>query len=619
MLQSILTRTVAFLCVATASSAQQFLDQTTTRLPVQTVWSEEVDAADIDGDGDLDLVYGKGNGFSSAGTAQQNRIQVNDGTGVFTDVTGTAMPVQLSNTKDLDLLDVDGDGDFDLVVANAFGQQPRLYLNSGLGVFTDVTATHLPALTLNSFAVAGGDVDKDGDLDLIFTDSGTTTFGGTGGQPRCFINDGTGHFTNETAARLPVTNITSCVDADLLDADNDFDLDLIVVSRDGTPSRLFLNNGSGVFTSGTLPADGTGTYEYATGDVDGDTDADIFVIGQNGLAEGVFKNNPLGTFALVAGGVVSNPSSDDNDASLGDIDNDGDFDVAIAALGTVERFLVNNGSGVFTYSAALLGPTIVDSSLDGEFADVDNDGDLDYVTAVGESGAFQNRIYMNATGAADSQAPTFRLQTLGATAVAGSIPVWVAVKDIMATDGDPEYQSVTLHYDVNGVIGSRPMKWSGADFFRGVIPFAAVGQTVMYWVTVVDRNGTAGTSSTVTFSPGVIPSSPMLVITTPGIGALSVTMYSPTTPGAQEFLFVSTILPPVLGSGPFFGLNADAFNIVFLPTGLPPLHDFLDPLGLQITSFGPGSLPAGFAFDARAVMIASPQPLWTDILRVTIQ
>jgi hypothetical protein len=616
MLKSILTRSAAFVCVATALSAQQFLDQTSTRLPVQAVWSEEVDAADLDGDGDLDLVYGKGNGFSSAGTAQQNKIHINDGTGVFTDQTATLLPVQLSNTKDLDLLDVDGDGDFDLVVANAFGQQPRLYLNGGVGVFTDVTATHLPALTLNSFAVAGGDLDADGDLDLIFTDSGATTFGGSGGQPRCFINDGTGHFANETTTRLPVINITSCVDADLSDVDNDFDLDLIVVSRDGSPSRLFLNNGSGVFTTGTLPADGTGTYEYATGDVDGDNDADIFVIGQNGLAEGVFRNNPLGTFALVAGGVVSNPASDDNDASLGDIDNDGDFDVAIAALGTVERFLVNSGAGIFTYNAALVGTTVVDSSLDGEFADVDNDGDLDYVTAVGESGAFQNRIYINATGAADTQAPTFRLQVLGASTAAGSIPVLVAVKDIMATDGDPEYQSVTLNYDVNGAMGTAPMKWSGADFFRGVIPFAGVGQTVMYSVTCVDRNGTAGTSSTVTFSPGVNPSAPMLTIVTPGLGAVTVTIYSPTTPSAEEFLLVSTVLPPVLGSGPFFGLNVDAFNILFLPAGLPPLHDHLDATGLQISAFGPGSLPPGFTFDARAVIVAAPQPIWTNILRV---
>jgi hypothetical protein len=616
-MKKFLLAAIAALVFDTCVYSQQFQDQTVARLPVQTIWSEEVDAADIDGDGDLDLIYGKGDGFSSAGTARQNTILVNNGSGVFADQTAARLPVQLSNTKDLDLVDVDADGDHDLVVANAFGQQPRLYLNSGAGVFTDVTSTHLPTMTLNSFAVVAGDIDRDGDLDLIFTNSGTTTFGGTGGQTRCYVNDGAGHFADQTAARLPVLNVTSVVDADLVDFDNDFDLDLIVVSRDGSPSRLFLNDGSGVFVNGTLPADGTGTYEYATGDVDGDLDADIFVVGQSGLAEGVFVNNPLGTFALAAGAVVGNLSSDDNDASLGDIDNDGDFDVALAALSTAERILVNNGAGVFTYNAALI-TAFTDSSLDGEFADVDDDGDLDFVTAVGESGAFQNRIYMNATGVPDTIAPLFRLQALGASTPAGSIPVIVAIKDIMATDCDPHYQSVTLNYTVNAVPGSTPMRWAGADFFRGVIPFAPVGAPVTYSVTAVDRAGNGATSTTVAFTPGVNPPSPVLVIQTTGVGDVGITLYSPSNPFAEEFLLVSTVVPAVLGSGPLLGLNMDAFSIVLLPAGAPPLHDYLNGAGLQQTYFGPGSLPPGFTFDARGVIIAAPAPLLTNLLRMTL-
>lgn len=610
-----------FLMMGALTPAQQFQDQTlapNNRLPVQTIWSEEVDAADIDGDGDLDLVYGKGDGFAGAGTARQNTILVNNGSGTFTDETVTRMPAQLSNTKDLDLVDVDADGDHDLVVANAFGQQPRLYLNSGLGVFTDVTATHLPVITLNSFAVVAGDIDKDGDLDLVFNDSGASTFGGPGGQPRAFMNDGTGHFVDQTATRLPVINVIAAVDSDLVDVDNDFDLDLIVVSRDTSTSRLFINNGAGVFSNGTLPADGTGTYEYATGDVDGDMDADIFVIGQSGLAEGVFLNNGLGTFALSVGAVVGNPGSDDNDAALGDIDNDGDFDCAVAALGTPERMLVNNGSGVFTYNAALV-TAFTDSSMDGELADVDNDGDLDYLSAVGESGAFQNRIYINTSAsAADTIAPAFRLQALNASAAAGSIGVVVAIRDVMPTDCDPDYQSVTLNYTVNAVPGSVAMAWAGADFFRGVIPFAAIGAPVTYSVTAIDRAGNSGTSATASFSPGANPAGPVLVIETSGVGDVGITLYSPTNPNAEQFLLVSTLIPPVLGSGPFFGLNGDAFNIVLIPPGAPPLHDFLNGAGLQQTYFGPGSLPSGFVFDARGVIIASPVPLFTNLLRVNI-
>ena len=127
---------------------------------------------------------------------------------------------------------MDGDGDPDLLVAKGFGQQPRMYLNNGFGVFPDVTTTHLPALTLNSFSVIGGDVDNDGDIDLVFSDSGASTFGAPGGQPRLFINDGTGHFLDKTATQMPVRRQAS-VESEFVDVDGDFDLDLFIISRDG--------------------------------------------------------------------------------------------------------------------------------------------------------------------------------------------------------------------------------------------------------------------------------------------------------------------------------------------------------------------------------------------------
>ena len=72
----------------------------------------------------------------------------------------------VDDTRAVALGDVDGDGDLDLVFGN-FGEQTRLYVNDGRGKFTDATASRLPKVKLNTWGVALGDVDGDGDLDLI--------------------------------------------------------------------------------------------------------------------------------------------------------------------------------------------------------------------------------------------------------------------------------------------------------------------------------------------------------------------------------------------------------------------------------------------------------------------
>ncbi len=592
-------------------SAQQFQDQTAARLPAQAVWTEEVDAIDVDGDGDLDLLYGKGDGFSSAGTARQCTLLLNNGSGGFTDATAARLPVLLAHTKDIDGIDVDGDGDTDLVLANAWGAQPRIWLNNGLGFFTDGTATRFPSITLLSFSVAGADIDADGDIDLLFCNSGASQFGGAGGQPRLFINDGTGHFTDQTGTSLPTISLIAQVDCDFLDIDGDMDLDASITSRDGQ-SLLLVNDGAGHFVTASLPPEGSGTYEFEPGDVDNDGDVDIFVTGLSGLSEGVLVNNGSGSFTSSLASVVGNSGSDDNDANLGDIDNDGDLDVVVAALSTPERALVNAG-GVFTQNSALF-TSFTDSSMDGELADVDNDGDLDYVSAVGESGAFQNRVYINTTGPSDTRPPVVRLPAFGASTPFGTIPVRCAVRDILVTEGNPGYM-VTLQGTVNGSPFTSPMKWAGFDIFQSSIPNVPQGAAVSFTVTAVDRRSNATTTNPTVFSPTSFPA-PTLSIMNQGAGAFTVTLSAPGHPFAEELLFVSTVVSNPLGSGPLLGLGADAWFVVSLPPVLPPLHGYLDANGVQVTSFPPGSVPLGFSIDSRAVFLG-PSPALSNIVRIT--
>ena len=129
----------------------------------------------------------------SSGNGGQNRLYLNDGTGTFVDATASRMPTDPDNTQAVACGDVDGDGDPDLVFGN-FGTafQNRLYLNDGTGTFADVTAARMPMDTDLTAAVAYCDVDGDGDPDLVL---------GNRGQSRLYLNDGTGTFTD--AARGP--------------------------------------------------------------------------------------------------------------------------------------------------------------------------------------------------------------------------------------------------------------------------------------------------------------------------------------------------------------------------------------------------------------------------------
>ena len=111
---------VALAVFASSAVAQVQFDELRKRhLPPDSDPTYAVALGDVDGDGDPDLVFGN---------AQQNRLYLNDGTGIFTDATAARMPSDSDRTEAVALGDVDGDGDADLVFGTAYGQNRR-YLN----------------------------------------------------------------------------------------------------------------------------------------------------------------------------------------------------------------------------------------------------------------------------------------------------------------------------------------------------------------------------------------------------------------------------------------------------------------------------------------------------------
>lgn len=455
-------------CVAAPSVlAQQFVYNAGS-LPAQNIWTNGVELADVDGDGDRDILFANGSSYTSGG-AQAQHLFLNNGAGVFA-AAHANLNVANFNAQMVIAEDFDGDGDKDLLYSPegafpATTQVPRMLINNGSGVFADQSATRIPAITMASFCVCAGDVDNDGDLDVVFTDGGT--FGGVETQARLYLNNGAGFFTN-APGNLPA-DIYNAQDVTLGDWDADFDIDILLTGKGTAAQRsaLWLNNGAGTFTATTvLNASGSGnTYEGDPADLDGDGDLDIAMQSISGFSEGWVRNNG----ATITNTTFSGTNAhDDNEMASFDYDNDGDLDVFVGSLnGSGGEKVYNNNANVFTFAANVI-QSSPDSTMDFGFADLNNDRRIDMVTAQGESGNFLDKVYLN-NGAADSRVPTVQA-TQDPAAIGGSGTVYRArIRDAVADDGHLNVTSRLL-YATPTASGAVNAINQGCGLMRAVAP-----------------------------------------------------------------------------------------------------------------------------------------------------
>jgi len=324
--------------------------------------TEALALGDLDGDGDLDLVCGNILGGPT-------RLWQNDGHGRFVAL-GPALPRGFE-AHGLDLGDVDDDGDLDLAVAT-FGSNPnRLFLNDGKGHFVDAGQGISNADTK---ALVFGDVDGDGDLDVVLANWGHP--GGARQSPNeVWINDGQGRFT-DSDQRLGAQNSEDLL---LGDVDGDGDLDLVVANFTGAPNEVWINNGAGVFVdSGQRLGDGDTTC-LALGDLDMDGDLDL-ISGNLGFGVGapdlVWLNDGSGTF-IDSGQRLG--LHDTTALLLTDLDGDGDLDVLVGDNTHADAVYRNEGGGVLHRVATDFGTDPIRATHALRALDEDGDGVADLI------------------------------------------------------------------------------------------------------------------------------------------------------------------------------------------------------------------------------------------------
>ncbi len=328
--------------------------------------------ADYDNDGDLDILVLRGAWFPGPDGRHPNSLLRNNGDGTFLDVT---FEVGLGDvhypTQTAGWMDFDNDGDLDLYIGNEatpeFRYPNQLFLNNGDGTFTDIAKEAGVQDFRYTKSVAWGDYDGDGNFDLYVSN--------LNGRNRLYKNQGDGTF-RDVAPELGLTLPNDAFAAWFWDFDNDGAMDLYVASYNALPFPDRLHTVAASYMS--LPHPGERSRLY------------------RGVGDGRFVE--VGEQMNVD--LVTQPMG----ANFGDLNNDGYLDFYLGTGypyydGLVPNVMYLNQSGkrfADVTTAGRFGHLQKGHAIC--FADLDCDGDQDVFQQVGghyPGDAFGNMLYEN--------------------------------------------------------------------------------------------------------------------------------------------------------------------------------------------------------------------------------
>ncbi len=404
-------------CTEIDTNAQwlQWQNETSSRMVLTSVAvsdDEEKDMwpADLNNDGHDDLIVVRKEPFSAPAEPPKSDLLLINVNGVLTDMTALFAPEFISKptfARDVYIGDFDSDGWKDVIIANTFGDIPNYYSNKGEDIngnwlgLEDETATRFPQILDDGAficAVWGGDVTGDGSPDIYFANYRPNGTGITA-KDFLYINDGTGHFTEQAQTRLGnLRNSAFGTACQIVDMDNDGDNDIIknttlysVAPWNALGTILMFNNGNGTFTNWQNLVPAGAPYMFDVADFNNDGKKDLYVVDDGSdrlLISNVITANSNISFISTAVNFGSVNGFGGNVHAM-DIDLDGDVDIAVSDVDVDippcdsgrRLAILRNDNGVFTnpYGSTLF--PWADNSYDMAWIDINEDGLPDFVTS----------------------------------------------------------------------------------------------------------------------------------------------------------------------------------------------------------------------------------------------
>ena len=244
-----------------------------------TAYSHGVSWVDYDNDGFLDLF------IADFFSTKFNLLYHNNGDGTFTEITTSPVVLDAGSSVSGVWADYDDDRDMDLFVANTNGENNWLYRNDGNGNFTKITEGVVVNDGGKSVGGSWGDIDNDGDLDLFVANAG-------GENNFLYFNNGDGTFTKNTTD-VAATQGGNSHGSTLGDLDNDGDLDLVVTNDAGEHNFYYVNDGNGNFNiaDNQFSSDAGESFGVAWADFDNDGDLDLYVVNHGDNDNFFYRND----------------------------------------------------------------------------------------------------------------------------------------------------------------------------------------------------------------------------------------------------------------------------------------------------------------------------------------
>jgi hypothetical protein len=473
------------LAIPVIAQENYFLDETDRRLPQETSVSARADVADIDRDGDLDIM---GATWAAIPPYQPYYLFVNDGRGFFSQENEDRLPDTSFLSVDLGFGDIDGDNDYDAYIGSEHDQD-LLFVNNGSGYFSDQTAERFPPLACGNVGFVFGDFSGDSYLDIITMCCYTYCLN------HYLLNDGHRYFEDVTSERMPPDTLFDGIGV-AEDIDNDLDLDLLLSwheSNGGPLGIRGLENEDGYFFpfgEGRLPGHWTRWIDAA--DIDGDGDLDVIVSSVIDL--GILINYG-GTLIDETDERLENLGPEyggPTKMGLGDYDNDGDFDIfAGYSIEVPDHLFLNDGRGYFSLADERV-PNTQASTRWVEPFDADGDGDLDLFLACSGDGV--QRILINYSSP-DTISPNFLALEgpEGIVDTAAQYSVRVSAYDNISVEKGA--LTAVLSYRVNGgTFDDIDFSHCGGTIFSAAIPSQPEGSFVEYYVALRDKMGNVSAS-----------------------------------------------------------------------------------------------------------------------------